>query len=88
LKNIQHLTSFELEDWGYCWVIQQNVNENTPSIPGVLFQGYNYTWFLEWTKACEKHLREKMKKKSMINVPISQGQSLSSVPSISNQERW
>jgi hypothetical protein len=32
LKNIQLLNPKELEDWGHCWMIQQNVNVNTPGI--------------------------------------------------------
>jgi hypothetical protein len=66
LKNIQHLNPKELEDWGYCWVIQQNVNVNSPGTPGVLFQGYNYTWSLEMTKACEEQLRQQKENKKRL----------------------
>jgi hypothetical protein len=35
LKNFHHLNKYELEDWGYYLVVQQNVNENNSCPPDV-----------------------------------------------------
>jgi hypothetical protein len=51
----------------------ENDNENSFSSPEVLYKGYNYLKVCNWTKDCEEDLKEKIKKKSMINDPISQG---------------
>jgi hypothetical protein len=66
LKNIQHLNPKELEEWGHCWKIQENINENTPGTPAVLFRGYNHVWFFEITKICEERLKEQNEKKRML----------------------
>jgi hypothetical protein len=61
-----------LEDWGHCLVMQQNVNENSSSSPEVFYQVYNYHKFFKWTEECERHLKLQMKKKNMVDIPISQ----------------
>jgi hypothetical protein len=38
VKYLTHNNKRELEDWGHCWLIQQNVNENCSRAPDVLFQ--------------------------------------------------
>jgi hypothetical protein len=38
VKYLTHNNKHELEDCGHCWLIQQNVNENSSGAPDVLFQ--------------------------------------------------
>jgi hypothetical protein len=71
LKNHHHLNTKELEDWRRCWIIQQNVDENSSVSPTVTCQGYSYTWFvscIRWTDA--HYVPPKKEKKKMVNVPI------------------
>jgi hypothetical protein len=35
------INKYELEDLGYCWIILQNVNENTSAAPDILFREHN-----------------------------------------------
>jgi hypothetical protein len=81
LKNFTHINKRELEDWGHCWVLQQNVNENTSGPPDVFFQEHNYPRFLELTKQCEFHMKLQMENKTK-NVPTVRGQNSSIVTNI------
>jgi hypothetical protein len=69
LKNINHLNSGQLEDWGHCWKAQKNIDENSSVLPQVLCQGYNYPQFVECTKPTnEYYVPLKKGKKKMVNV--------------------
>jgi hypothetical protein len=53
VKYLTHNDKRELENWGHCWKIQQNVNENSSSTPDVLFQQHDYPRFLELSRDCD-----------------------------------
>jgi hypothetical protein len=60
------INKHELEDWEHCWVIQQNVNQNTSGPPGILFWGYNYTGFLGLMEHSTTQLQEQNEKKKKL----------------------
>jgi malic enzyme len=72
VKCLTHNNKRELEDWGHCLKIQQNVNESTSSTPSILFQQHNYPTFLELSHQGDVQIQLKNKMK---NVPYVQGQS-------------
>jgi cytoskeletal protein RodZ len=83
LKNQHHLTPKELEDWGHCLIIQQNVDENSSTSPEVLCHGYSYIWFvtcIKWTNIY--YVPPKKEKKKMENVPIVREQNSNIIPNI------
>jgi hypothetical protein len=82
LKNHHHLFLKELEVWGHCWIVQQNVDENSCVSQEVLYQGYSYTWFVTCTRSTDAYyVPPKKEKKMMANVPFVQEQSSTSVTS-------
>jgi hypothetical protein len=78
LKNHHHLNPKELEDWGYCWIIQQNINDNSSASPVVICQWYSYSWFVTYIRWTDRYyVPPKKEKKKMESVVIVQEQSSS-----------
>jgi hypothetical protein len=81
VKYLNHKNKRELEDWGHCWVIQQNVNENSSATPDVLFQQHNYPKFIELSQHCDVQIKLQIQNKTK-NVPPIPGRSSSVVTEV------
>jgi hypothetical protein len=73
VKYRTHNDRHKLENWGHCWIIQQNVNENSSSTPDVLFQQHDYPRFLELSRDCDVQIKLRLENK-MKNAPPIRGQ--------------
>jgi hypothetical protein len=71
LRKFTNISKREIEDWRYCWVVQQYDNENTSGFPDVLFRGHNYSTFIQLVQQYKLHIKLQMENK-IKNVPISQ----------------